>query len=839
MLATPSPRKPPKAAVASAPGAALPLGSAVRVRLAMYGALGAIAVAVFLQAALTTRSQTERTAQASATALAHQQAVLAQQVGREAALLLLMPEQRNQRAAELDQLLRRAAGSATTLHQLLATPALSQRKPEAAAAPPQVDIKAAQAAWQAAHDRLFKETQALLLAAAEPKLEADLTRQIRSLQNAVEPTQAAAHLLTEALREHSAAGSQARAQQRRWAMLAVLGLLGFLALAVVEPTARALARHNLRTSREQEHNAQVRAKALWSALPAGVLVQSNSGAIVDANRAAEKLLGLSLAEMQSRNSLDDHWQVVRDDGSAYPGAERPSMRTLSSGQGLRNQSIGVHTAAGELRWMLVNTEPHIDASGQTVGVVSCFSDVTELRQLQDQLRNHARTDTLTDLPNRAVVMERVTRAIAHAKRHPGYGFAVLFMDFDRFKQVNDTLGHHAGDDMLRQVAKRLQNTLRPGDAMAHVPTGDNVAARLGGDEFVVVLEGVHNGPSVATIADRLLAELAEPYLLGSTPVQSSASIGVVLVDDRILTDTLSAEDVLRDADTAMYEAKRAGKGRWVLFDPSMHERVMRALEVEKDLRLALERDELFVVYQPVVDLATRQVTAAEALVRWRHPTRGLVPPLDFIPVAEDCGLIDAVGATVLRKACQQYVQWRAELGGRAPRLLAVNLSRAQPRRAALVDDIRELLAQTQMQPDWLQLEITESLAAQDERVLVTLRELKSLGVKLALDDFGTGYSSLACLHLMPVDTVKIDRGFVKHAQTVDYHRVLIEATIRVAQTLGMTTVAEGIETEAQAALMLELACDRGQGYLFAKPLEAAGLVDYVMQHQEESEDELV
>jgi diguanylate cyclase (GGDEF)-like protein len=424
-------------------------------------------------------------------------------------------------------------------------------------------------------------------------------------------------------------------------------------------------------------------------------------------------------------------------------------------------------------------------------------------------------------------MERLQRAVEHARRHPGYGFAVLFMDFDRFKQVHDTLGHSAGDELLRQIAQRLQRTLRPGDAVARLESVNQVAARLGGDEFVVVLEGVHDAQAAGTVATRLLQELAEPYLIGATPVQSTASIGIVLCDEAVCAGAEAAEtfaeEVLRNADTAMYEAKRAGRGRWVLFDGSMHERLVRALEMERDLRQALKDDELFVVYQPLVDLASRRMVGVEALVRWNHPTRGPVGPADFIPVAEECGLIDAVGAVVLRKACAQFTRWQAMSDLAAPALLAVNLSRAQIGNAGLVDQVAGVLRECGMRPAQLQLEVTESLAAQDERVQRTLRELKTLGVRLALDDFGTGYSSLACLHQMPVDTVKIDRSFVKHAETVEYHRVLIEATIRVARTLGMTTVAEGIETEGQADLMLALQCDRGQGYLFARPLDAQAL----------------
>ena len=584
---------------------------------------------------------------------------------------------------------------------------------------------------------------------------------------------------------------------------------------------------------------QAKLQALWSALPAGVVVRSAEHGVVEANRTAERLLGMSLAQMQGRRPWDAGWRLVRDDLSDYPLRDHPALRALASGVAVRNETLGVRLPEGHLRWLLTNSEPLRDISGAVTGVVSCFSDITDRRVLQDQLSHHARTDALTQLPNRAAVMERLHSALAHASRHPGYGFALLFMDFDRFKQVNDTLGHAAGDELLRQIAKRLQLALRPGDALARLAPAEgarlDVAARIGGDEFVVVLEGVNNAASVSAIAERMLQDVCEPYLIGCSPVHTSASIGVVLHQAQAAArpdpagtagTAPTAEDVLRNADTAMYEAKRAGRGRWVMFDDSMHERATRMLAIESDLRRALERDELFVVYQPVLDLDRRSMTGVEALVRWRHPERGLVPPSDFIGVAEETGLIDAVGALVLRKSCTQFMRWRSTLGEQAPALLAVNLSRAQLKRAGMVEELGALLRDCSMQPQWLQLEVTESLAAQDESVQATLRQLKALGVQLALDDFGTGYSSLACLHQLPVDTVKVDRSFVQHAQTVEYHRVLIEATIRVARTLGMTTVAEGIETEGQAALMRELQCDRGQGFLFGHPMAAAALEDW-------------
>ncbi len=577
---------------------------------------------------------------------------------------------------------------------------------------------------------------------------------------------------------------------------------------------------------------QAKLRTLWAALPVGVTVIGPDGQVIEANLEAERMLGLSRQQLQGFTARQAQRHLLRADGSTYQLDDLPVMRTLGTRQPVQNETMGVRRRDGSVGWLLVNTVPQMDASGQVMGLVACFSDITESRALQERLRANARTDALTRLPNRDVVMERLQRAIEHARRHPGYGFAVLFMDFDRFKQVNDTLGHGAGDELLRQIAQRLLRALRPGDAVARLAQGDEpgapMAARLGGDEFVVVLDGISDPERVAAIAHRLLADLSEPYTLENMPVQSSVSIGVVLCKEPAAAGedfdaSLAAEEVLRNADTAMYEAKRAGRARWVLFDDSMHERVVRALEVEGDLRRALKEDELFVVYQPVVDLGDRSLVGVEALVRWRHPQRGLVPPGEFIAIAEECGLIDALGAFVLESACRQFVQWQQRLGEAGPRQMAVNMSRAQLQRNGLVDDVRAVLQASGMAPGQLQLEVTESLAAQDERVQTTLRELKALGVRLALDDFGTGYSSLACLHQMPVDTVKVDRSFVKHAETVEYHRVLIEATIRVARTMGMTTVAEGIETEGQAELMRTLTCDRGQGYLFARPLEAAEL----------------
>ena len=802
------------------------LRAARRVRLAMYLAFLVIGLAVVVQGVLSLRLEGVHASDAELLDRAGDQPKLVQQLGRAAALMaggaMATSHTPDQQAQALADQLSHHANRALRFEELLREQARHGGADGAAVGP-------ALEAHQEARERLWYRGQALVAQLGAAVADGfRITAAFEALQNEVGPASDAAQELVTQLR---LAAEQRVARLRNellTGIVTLLVLLAALSLAAVEPTARAVA---LQVQRRLQQSAWVERLALVAEhTTALVLISDAHNRIQWANAALTRLTGWRLDEVQGRLPRE-----LLHAERADPAVLEAVRQARENGRGIRREWLHRRRDGSEF-WLDVDLCPLHGADGVLTGFVSVASDVTERRTLQDRLSQSARIDTLTQLPNRAAVMERLQQAIAHAGRHPGYGFAVLFMDFDRFKQVNDTLGHAAGDELLRQIAQRLQLALRPGDALARLlprnGDGDDVAARIGGDEFVVVLEGVRDEPTVALLATRLLNELSEPYLVSNAPLHSSASVGVVLHVGSAAAagadgDLPSAEHLLRNADTAMYEAKRAGRGRWVLFDDSMHERVVRALAVETDLRRALKDDELFVVYQPVVDLGSRKVIGVEALVRWRHPDRGLVLPREFIAVAEECGLIDAVGAVVLRKACGQFVRWRAELGSRAPTQLAVNLSRAQLKRPGMVEELSELLQHCGMRADWLQLEVTESLAAQDETVQLTLRGLKNLGVKLALDDFGTGYSSLACLHLLPVDTVKIDRSFVAHAQSVEYHRVLIEATIRVARTLGMATVAEGIESEGQAELMLELQCDHGQGYLFSHPLEARALENWL------------
>jgi diguanylate cyclase (GGDEF)-like protein len=426
---------------------------------------------------------------------------------------------------------------------------------------------------------------------------------------------------------------------------------------------------------------------------------------------------------------------------------------------------------------------------------------------------------LTDLPNRSVALERIESALRRARGDAACRYVVLFINGDRFNRVNVSLGPAAGDDLLRLMAARLNGALRQRDGPGPQAAAGQTVARLGADEFVVVLESVR-GPDLAGVAEavarRLVDALSKPYTIGTVLVHSTASIGVVLGDG----SATNPEAVLQDASLAMREAKLSGGARHSVFEPLLKQRARERARLESELRLAIQEGQLFVVFQPITHLGDASVAGVEALVRWQHPLRGLVSPLEFIGIAEEFSLIVPLGAYVLHAACRQLAAWQQQLGERAPQTLSVNLSRAQLNEPTLIDEVRHALQASGIEPGRLQLEITESLAAENPQIQARLHELKTLGVMLALDDFGTGYSSLASLHQWPVDVIKIDRSFVSQVTTSAHHRVLVEATVRVARSLGMGTVAEGVETAEQAEMLHELQCDKGQGYFYARPLDA-------------------
>jgi diguanylate cyclase (GGDEF)-like protein/PAS domain S-box-containing protein len=447
-------------------------------------------------------------------------------------------------------------------------------------------------------------------------------------------------------------------------------------------------------------------------------------------------------------------------------------------------------------------------------------DVSERERLQAELRVQVGTDELTRLPNRRGLMLQLQRCI-----DGGRPFALLFMDMDRFKQVNDSLGHDVGDELLRKVAKRLRHGLRPADALWQVDSdvAEPLAARLGGDEFVLLVEGLSDPAAAGALAERLLVRLARPYQLGRVQLQSGVSLGIVLGHGQS-----TVLQLLRDADTAMYQAKRKGRGRYAHFEPVMHAQAAAALALEAELRTALRSGQLRVVYQPIIELASGHAVGMEALARWWHPTQGDIPPVKFVPVAEESGLIAALGEEVLRQACVQFRAWQVA-GVPLPPRLSVNLSRAQLTDPALPARVAATVQAAGLACSALQFEVTESLAMPDESALGVLQALRALGVQLALDDFGTGHSSLAALRLLPVQQVKIDRSVIHGLESSAYHRALVQAALLVADALQLALVAEGIETETQARLLAELGCSRGQGYLFARPLEADAMAEYLHQ----------
>lgn len=459
---------------------------------------------------------------------------------------------------------------------------------------------------------------------------------------------------------------------------------------------------------------------------------------------------------------------------------------------------------GRYRWMLCRGLAVRDRHNQVTRMAGSQTDTTARKQAEEQLLHDAFHDALTGLPNRTLLLDRLRHALQLTRRNSLYQFAVLFLDIDRFKMVNDSLGHIVGDRLLMAIAQRLSSYLRPGDTIA----------RLGGDEFVILLEDIKDVMEVTAIADQILQGLAQSFNLNGREIFTTASIGIALSE----TGYEWSEDLLRDADTAMYRAKAEGKACYKVFNTAMHDRAVALLQLETDLRRARDRQEFVLYYQPIVCLRTCHIVGFEALLRWNSPERGLVPPGEFIPLLEETGLIIPIGQWIVFEACRQTYQWHQDFPDRCPVSISVNLSTKQLT-SSLVPQVQQILQDTKLDGHSLKLEITESALMENaDSATAIMTDLQSMGVSFSMDDFGTGYSSLAYLHRFPIDILKIDRSFVNKIDQDGEQLAITRTIVSLAWNLGMEVVAEGIDSNKQLAQMRALQCEYAQGYLFSPPV---------------------
>jgi PAS domain S-box-containing protein len=543
--------------------------------------------------------------------------------------------------------------------------------------------------------------------------------------------------------------------------------------------------------------------------------------------AYQKVLGYSAEDLKSTSSFE---QIHPDDRLRVLEAAEKARLT---GRGERME-YRVRHKDGSWRTLESTASPIRNAKGQTDKLVIVNRDITERKRAEEMLAHNAFHDGLTNLPNRALFLDRLQHTLTLSKRHPNYKFAVLLIDVDEFRLVNDSMGHSAGDELLIQIGQRLRESVRRADMVSRPrisytpdqPLDDDTLARLGGDEFAILLDDIRDPVEAVRVAERLQAELAAPFLVDQQEIVISASIGI----SASTSPHAQAEDLLRDADIAMYRAKRAGKARCEVSDPAMHANAVKRLQLETDLRKAFDQAEFRVYYQPIVWLQTGRIAGFEALTRWQRP-EGILAPMEFIAVAEETGLIIPMNRQLLREACQHLRSWQSEFPSSPPLTMSVNLSSREFAQPDLASEIGRVLDQTGVDPGCLQLEIIETIAMGDaEKSGHVLAHLKALGVRLSIDDFGTGYSSLSRLRRIPVDTLKIDRAFISNMDRDPESREIVRIIIMLAHNLGLKAVAEGTETEGQVNLLKQLNCEMAQGYFFSRPADDQAMLKLLVSN---------